>query len=424
MKRRHVAALFAFLALNVGIDFVLHRVPSHPVETSTSYVRGVLRLQAYDDSWGPMKKAIRFQDANPTGRIYQALFFDKGVKFQYPPTSLLGMEALRVVDKELLRDRSLNRMSRYALWLTIVLCGLIFAEAGRRHGMAVLDRAAGAIAVMALALLFYPITRAYCLGQIQTWINLLVAASVFCWLKGWAAGAGALMAVAALVKPQLGLLLPWALLRRRWSFSIAWAATAALGLAVSLALYGLRNHIDYIAVASFMSRHGEVYFPNQSINGFLHRLLFNGDSLVWEPYAFAAFNPWVYGGTLVAAAVLAAAALFLRRSGNEADFSAAILAATIASPIAWEHHFGIMMPILAAMAPAATSARARILLLLAYFVGGLFYQDLITRAGNTPWNFVQSYLLFSGLLLLGWLWFGRGRKSASSAVPHESRLKA
>jgi len=36
---------------------------------------------------------------------------------------------------------------------------------------------------------------------------------------------------------------------------------------VSVWRYGLHNHLAYLGVLSFLSRHGEQFYPNNSING-------------------------------------------------------------------------------------------------------------------------------------------------------------
>lgn len=54
-------------------------------------------MLSQDDSWIPMLQARQYLAANPGKDVYQAMFFDHGVKFQYPLTSLLFIEWLRAV---------------------------------------------------------------------------------------------------------------------------------------------------------------------------------------------------------------------------------------------------------------------------------------------------------------------------------------
>jgi len=72
--------------------------------------------------------------------------------------------------------------------------------------------------------------------------------------------------------------------------------------------------------------------------------------------------------------------------------------------VAWEHHYGILLPLFAATAAetlrrkplAACTAAA---LMLAFALTGQFFQPLQLFAA-TPFNFLQSYVLFGALLLL------------------------
>ena len=47
---------------------------------------------------------------------------------------------------------------------------------------------------------------------------------------------------------------------------------------------------------------------------------------------------------------------FRKQQANVADFCLAALSFTMASPIAWEHHYGILLPILAAIVPLTASS--------------------------------------------------------------------
>ena len=62
------------------------------------------------------------------------------------------------------------------------------------------------------------------------------------WLAGRQATAGALAGLACLIKPQLGLLVVWALLRRRTRFAAGWFAVVTVAGLTSLLLY--REIID------------------------------------------------------------------------------------------------------------------------------------------------------------------------------------
>jgi alpha-1,2-mannosyltransferase len=50
---------------------------------------------AYDDSWGPINQALAYLDRPRAKSLYDAIFFQQQIKFQYPPTSLLFVDGLR-----------------------------------------------------------------------------------------------------------------------------------------------------------------------------------------------------------------------------------------------------------------------------------------------------------------------------------------
>jgi hypothetical protein len=210
-----------------------------------------------------------------------------------------------------------------------------------------------------------------------------------------------------LVKPHYALFALWAALRRRWAFLSALLLTGALGLAASLALFGVENHRDYLGVVSFMSQRGEGYFPNQSLNGLLNRLLGNGNNLKWMGASFAPYHPLVFWATTLSSALLVIAALYpsaAGRPGDPVDFGQLALSATVASPIAWEHHYGILPPIyavtLGAVLAGPALGGAALPLLAASYVLTSNDLGIANRLADTPWNFLQSYLYIGALLLL------------------------
>lgn len=221
-----------------------------------------------------------------------------------------------------------------------------------------------------------------------------------------------LICAICLVKPQFAAFLLWGALRHQWSFLIGWCAVAFPALAISVALFGAANHLDYLSVLQFLSRHGEAYYANQSVNGLLNRMLFNGDGLNWSGTDFPPCNEVVYFGTLLSSMALILAALLVRGrqpdKGGLFDFMTAALTFTIASPIAWEHHYGILPPILIDLlfALLATPRLARSFSLwmtlgIAYVLSANDF-PIANLAAGTSFNFVQSYVLFGGLAAL-WL---------------------
>src|SRR5205814_6689614 len=156
--------------------------------------------------------------------------------------------------------------------------------------------------------------------------------------------------MACAFKPRFALLLLWGWLwcERRFVAGILVALTPLAAL--SLLRYGLHNNIGYLSVLSFLSRHGEAYFANNSINGILNWYLSPGDSLHFDVFAFTPYNPVVYVGTMLASCaflgVLVAPPLLRRgQRAQLTDLSAAAICTVLSSPVAWEHHYGILLPL-------------------------------------------------------------------------------
>jgi alpha-1,2-mannosyltransferase len=251
--------------------------------------------------------------------------------------------------------------------------------------------------------------KAFTLGQIQLWLDGMFALALLCWATGRKACGGLLIGLMCLIKPQYGLLLLWAVLRREWQFVVGCVGIMAVGLVGSVAVFGWANHVDYLRVLAFLSQHGEAYYPNQSINGLLNRLMSLADpagyvSLEFRDHVFPTFNIWVYGGTLVTSLVIVSAALLPRGTAGDPDrtidLGTMALSATIASPIAWEHHYGILFPVFAVLLARWIGSRRRLLWLAASYVLISNFIPATNLLAGTVFNVAQSYVLAAALGLL------------------------
>lgn len=363
------------------------------------------RLQQEGDSWGPMLQAYEYLGRDEPKPLYAKIFFTRHVKFQYPPTALLPFPLLaEVVPREAWLG-ALNAVSLLWLAVSIAVCGALLAQSLARLG----EPGGRGVTLLGiwLALAFYPLVKAYSLGQVQTWVNGLFALALACWLAGRPRSAGVLVGLMCLIKPHYALFALWAALRRRWDFALPLAIVVALGLCASLALFGIGNHRDYADVVSFMSRRGEAYFPNQSWNGLLNRLLHNGNNLQWMGASFAPYHPWVFWSTTLTSGALVMAALVpVRRAhrGDAVGFVLLALSVTAASPIAWEHHYGILPPIYAAalgcLGARPALGRATLACLALSYALTSNYFGIANCLAETNWNVLQSSLYLGALLLL------------------------
>jgi hypothetical protein len=221
---------------------------------------------------------------------------------------------------------------------------------------------------------------------------------------------GAALGFCTLIKPSYGLILLWGLLARRRRFAAALLIVALCGLAASLALYGWQNHVDYARALSYIGAHGEGYYPNQSIRGFLNRLLHNGNNLRWVADNYPPDNAVVRWGTSATSLLLLGLALGCGWKNRERlsllPYLIMLLSITIASPIAWEHTYGFTFAIFVllwlALFEGETGKKGFWIAVVSvgYLLSSHFLYFLNTAFAETPWNFVQSYLLLGELILL------------------------
>lgn len=370
------------------------------------------------DSWDPMAQA--YLHATSPHRVERPLYWRTAFSpqvlrkgFQYPPTALVVVSAL----DQVLGARWPDAL-RWITWAmvpaTAVFVWMLYERL--RPPAAPEERALAALAAALATLTFYPVMRAYANGQMQTWLNALFAAAVWCWAGGRRGTTGVLLALSCAVKPQLGVFLLWGAIRREWRLVAAFAATAVLLLGASVALYGWGPHVEYLGMLRFLGERGEAFFPNHSVNGLMNRWLFNGDILFWkQPWVdhFPPYDARVFTATAVSSVVLLALALWPPRTGparaGMIDFCLMGLAATMASPIAWEHHYGVALPIFVAAYRicAAGSKRTRAALAASYvLVASCLWVTKALAASRL--NVLESYLFFGAIVLLVVLVRGRG----------------
>jgi alpha-1,2-mannosyltransferase len=417
----------------------------HAAAASTFWTR-----RHVEDSWAAMLNTWEYRRAHPDTRLYEDLFFGKAgsnngaqLKFQYPPSSLLfvepiaraiprkSVEALSTAQADAPRYAVLNAIGYLMLWANAGLVAMIFLRCGELAGVvtSLTDRRLRLLLALAATLTFYPIIKAFTLGQVQTWLNAGTALVVWCWITGRVCSAGMISAILCAIKPQYGVLLLWGVLRRRWGFVASFSLILTIIGGVSLAVHGLQNHLDYLRVLSHIAARGEGFFPNQSVNGLLNRFFHNGNNNTWDGTAFPPIHPVVRWVTLATSILLLLAAFMpMRRALAPTEIAAAetaptsrrsvldllivLLTTTMASPVAWEHHYGVLLPIFAVLAPAAMARGGRRVWWLAilYLIASNFW-GLTRNLADGPFNVLQSTLFFAALGVLGWLYVERRAQS-------------
>ncbi len=409
LKRLFLFALLSVFGVELLIDVAAYFSDTYQT-TVTDDLRKFTLFRSGDDSWMPMSKAldILLQSKTP---VYEQLFFIEKVKFQYPLTSLIPLYALRMLlqspEKILF---VLHLLSWLAIPATIYFAIRIALKAILDNGIELTKQDKNGFIVLGslMILHFYPVMKGFTLGQLQVMINLLVTAALWNWMQQKKATAGWLIGLAVLCKPQYGLLLFWAALRKEWRFAINMFVVLAIGGFTALYLFGLEQNLAYLKVLSHISKIGEGFYANQSMNGLLNRWLFNGNNLYWDAKGFAPFHPVVYFGSLLVTVLLLLGAFILPvRAGAKAsywDIGIMILSATAASPVAWEHHYGVVIGLFAAALPLiwVREPKAVWILALSYLLVSNCFTITNALAEYPFINAAQSYL-YAGILLFLYL---------------------
>lgn len=409
--RRLALFLFAVLLFESLLIAIVPRLHSGSV---LRIAKESALLRVGRDSWYYMAQGDQAWRTHPN-TIYETTFFQRDVRFIYPPTSLLLYRAWHSAHTLHIRPFvAMKATLLAALILTWFFSAKFFfalfpaAEIKAASGS---QRWAARFIIAALVLTFLPLINAFFLGQVQTLLNFLLMASAFLWLRGYRKTTGILVGLTCWFKPTMALLFIWGLLRRQWSFAVSLAGMLVVGAVLSLTIFGIHNTAEYLAVVRFLGRRGDALFTNQSLNGLLHRVLHVGSPVTWV-YGYPPFSRTIYLATLLSSVALLIAALLvpaLRRMTNTTtDFLLFAMATTMASPIAWEHHYGIFFPVfLLWMTTQKFHEWTGFLPLLGMYLLMTDNWAPLTPLMYTRWSFAISHIYFGGLLIFLWTLFRR-----------------
>ncbi|CBS90168.1 UbiA family prenyltransferase [Azospirillum lipoferum] len=437
--QRVVVLALLFVVLTTGLlGLALHR-GGHA--SNLTDIQNLVVLENPDlvpvDSWDPMIAALNWLHERPGENVYEGVFFQQRIKFQYPVTSLLPLEAMQA--SGILTLAAFERINLLFVLATAAGMAILMLEMAawlRLPSVRPEQREDWLTQVLlggfgfAVTLCFYPVLKAFSLGQVQVWLNAAFVFACIALLRDRRALCGALLGASTLMKPQMSLFLAWAVLRGDWRMAAGWAAVVVPGVAVATLLYGFAPMIDYLDVLLFIGRHGESYHVNQTVNGLVNRLLHNGNNLDWSAESFAPYNPVVHIATQLSGIAFFAFGLLWRRRDRGTDrivaFTVAGICFTIGSPVAWVHHYGILLPAFALaflilLEPGVRRpAGAFALLATAYFLAGNLLFWPVNALAATPLNILQSYLFFATLMLLGLVYVLAGRHDRT-ATPGSAR---
>ena len=334
--------------------------------------------------------------SDPDHRIFPKLFFAEHQKFIYPPSSLVLIETLGLTPNPPL---ALHLLLLFSWVGTLVVAVFFFRSV--RGGLTSTEF----VSIVLLGILFLPLAEALYRGQIQMLLTFLWGLAALLWQRERRGWAGFILALTCAFKPQLALFLLWGLLRKEWRFTGIFAGTLAAITAGSIARFGLQNNLDYLSVLSFLSRHGEALWANQSVNGLLNRLLRNGDPLSWSGTVYPPYRTSIYVLSTAFTLLGTGTGLLLPRlqrwAGTTADFLFFGGISVVISPIAWEHHYGAFFVLLIfLLARAERLTRLHWGLLVACTLAMSNRLPPLDRHMAGPTALVGCYLFFSAIAVL------------------------
>lgn len=274
-------------------------------------------IYAFDDLWGYDFEAYAAAASRlaSDGSLYQAATLEGPFRpgphglYMYSPTlgvALLPVAGLPVVDSSV-------------IWYVAHVVALLAAMA--LMPVRPLIRVLGFVA----AAFSFAVVRDLALGNVSV-LLLLPMAAAWRWLDRPLGSIA--QAVAISIRPTLGILVAWQLLRRRWR-AVAWTLGAGLVLiAASLPFVGLDGYRDYATVLRNIS----------GVTGVLHNHDLGSTAL-----ALGASES-VAGLVLLAgyAVAIGAVVLALRRD-REVGFMVALGASLLLSPLLWDHYLAMLI---------------------------------------------------------------------------------
>jgi hypothetical protein len=417
--------IFLFL-LNLALAFLIKGITNHygikNNKIAMDHAIWVFTDEIGNDSWRPMKLAYdHWTESQGQSLLYTDLLLPVKVKFLYPPTALLITQFIEENNIDLLAfSTAATIIFLFLMVAGVVATGLYSYKEYKAPQLSAKEQTAVGIVLTLLLFTFYPVVKAGTLGQMQVWLNAFFAISILCYITGHDVLAGIMLGLMASIKPHYALFILWGLLRGNTRLVIAITATGMLGVLLGMHEFGFAMYLDYLRGLSFVTQHGESYYTNQSFNALAGRLfsvrypeIFN--NLRWNGYRYPPYNVWIFSFTQITSIATLVISLIKTKSQSResklADFLLMGLGATLASPIAWEHHYGILFPVFVCTwlilwfgNTPLKNTWIKITFVVLYLIAANVFPFAKFVAGSY-FNILQSYLLIaaSGMFVILWL---------------------
>jgi hypothetical protein len=195
------------------------------------------------------------------------------------------------------------------------------------------------LADIAVLLLWAPMASVISLNQLTWMLWPLLVWTWWCWRQDrWEAGAAGL-GLALALKSFLGVFLLWLLITRRWRAAVVTLVFAALPFGVSLLVYGIDVHREWLSALGNVTWWWAVM--NASFQGLVSRTLV-------DQTRTGSFDSWAaLVGPLSTAGALVIVALTLwrtRRQTVDESWPTLMIGAVLASPLGWLYYIWWILP--------------------------------------------------------------------------------
>ena len=342
----------------------------------------------------------------------------------YPPSAAFLFTPFGLIVNACAGDLSLATQTIDILWRLCVLIILILAVWLMRPLISTRKQAAVAFLMFAC---FYPMRWMLVCLQAQSLVTLLLVFAIITYARGVTLKSGILIGIAACIKPHFALIIFFAVFRKEWRFLFGMFLSSSCVLLGSLFMTGFSPWLTYLTEVIPTISRGYAFYPNQSLNGIVHRWL--GHNV---KYAFSPMTTAISISNTVAAFVFSLAAVCPRffkikktqRCGEDVSLSSsvihtktvlraldlgiAILCFVMAAPIVWEHHFAWTVVLFALCLQCGQTVRYSGVfisgLALSYFLLGTFFMP-VKQASSGITSLINAPIFFGALLLISLLWY-------------------
>ncbi|NJO04833.1 MAG: DUF2029 domain-containing protein [Chloroflexaceae bacterium] len=184
-----------------------------------------------------------------------------------------------------------------------------------------------------------PVADTIAYGQIDIMLLLLLIVALVAMRRNWLLLAGAAVALATMFKLYPVLILGFFVIKRQWRALVGFAAAMLAINGLALAIVGWREHFTYLFEVVPRIGGGTAWVENQTINGFVSRLLAPG--IIAEKFDHPLVSIITYGGFLLALAGVGWLSLRPQpRTGARfaLQFSLFAVLMVLAVPAAWMHY--------------------------------------------------------------------------------------